>query len=113
MLIKKSEAKKFQHNEACSVWEYEDLSPKFSFATAEINGRYPEEKRVCNTACEEIYFVQSGYGIIHSARWDFAITQGDVYLFEKDEIYWVEGRELLLVLVNIPKWTPEQHKSVE
>jgi hypothetical protein len=56
--------------------------------------------------------VQSGYGIVHSERWDFALSQWDVYLFEKNEIYWVEGRELSLVLVNVPKWTPEQHRVV-
>ena len=113
MLIKKSEAKKFQHNEACAVWEYKNLSPKFSFATSVINGRYPEDKRVCNTACEEIYLIQSGNGIIHSEKGDFSVSQGDVYLFAQNEIYWVEGTQLSLVLVNIPKWTPEQHKSVE
>jgi mannose-6-phosphate isomerase-like protein (cupin superfamily) len=112
MLIKKSESIKIENSRDCTVWEYKYPSKDFSYATALIDGRYPEQKRVINLGCEEIYYVISGSGIIHSEKGDFEISEGDLYFFEKEEIYWVEGNKLLLALVNAPKWTPEQHKIV-
>jgi len=113
MLIKKSESKKFQNSTDCTVWEYEFPSKDFSYATALIDGRYPEQYKVTNLDCEEIYFVISGSGVVHSEKGDFKIQEGDVYFFEKAEIFWVEGIKLLVALVNAPKWTPEQHIIVE
>lgn len=113
MLIKKSESKKFENSKDCTVWEYEYPGSNFSFATAHIDGRYPEEGRVVNNDCEEVYYVLSGSGVVHSEKGDFEMNEGDFYFFEKGEVYWVEGRALSLVLVNAPKWTPEQHKKVD
>jgi len=112
MLVKKSEAKKFENSKDCTVWEYDFPSNGFSHATAIINGRYPDHGRVANLECEETYFVISGYGIIHSEKGDFEIREGDLYFFEKGEVYWVEGNNLFLVVVNAPKWTPKQHASI-
>ena len=112
MLIKKLEAKQINNSKTCKVWEYEFKNKNFSSAVALINGRYPEEKRVTNTKCEETYYVISGSGIIHSNKGDFKIREGDMYSFEKGEKYWVEGIDLHLALVNIPKWTEQQHKIV-
>ncbi|MCK5044123.1 cupin domain-containing protein [Candidatus Parcubacteria bacterium] len=113
MLIKKANLKKKENSKSCAVWEYEYPSEDFSFATALIDGRYPEEKKVVNLECEEIYYVISGLGTVHSKKGDFKINEGDLYFFEKREVYWIEGDNLLLVLVNAPKWTPEQHKIVD
>ncbi len=113
MLVKKSESIKIAASKVCTVWEYEFPSKNFSFATALINGRYPEQKRVTNLECEEIYYVISGTGIVHSEKGNFQIGEGDLYFFCKGEMYWVEGNKLLLVLVNAPKWTQEQHKIVD
>ncbi len=113
MLIKKSESRKKENSKDCTVWEYEYPSKDFSFATALINGRYPEEKRATNLECEEVYYVMSGSGTVHSQKGDFEIWKGDLYFFEKGEMYWVEGNQLLLALVNAPKWTPEQHRIVD
>lgn len=113
MLIKKSEAKAVQNSPDCTVSEYAYPSDNFSAATALIDGRYPQKNRVTNLACEEIYYVISGEGTIHSEKGDYVIFQGDVYHFEKGEVYWVEGMKLFVVVVNAPKWTPEQHEVVE
>ena len=113
MLIKKSEAVKHQNSNDSTVWEYELPNKNISFATAFIDGRYPEIKRVVNLSCEEIYFIISGSGIIHSEKGNYEINEGDFYYFNKGEKYWVEGNKLSLALLNIPKWSPEQHKSVE
>jgi len=45
MLIKKIDTKKFENSKDCTVWEYEFPSKDFSYATALIDGRYPEQKR--------------------------------------------------------------------
>jgi len=113
MLIKKTEAIKHKNSKDCTVWEYEFPSQDFSYATALIDGRYPEEKRVTNLKCEEVYFVISGFGIIHSEKGVFKINEGDVYFFEKGEVYWLEGEKLFLALINAPKWTVDQYKIVE
>lgn len=113
MLIKKDQAEKKSNSDACTVWEYEYPSQLFSFAIAEINGRYPDEKRCANLECEETYYVISGKGVVHSEKGDYEIEQGDLYFFEKGEKYWVEGENLKVVLVNAPKWTLDQHKQVE
>ncbi|MBL7160584.1 MAG: hypothetical protein ISS93_01895 [Candidatus Aenigmarchaeota archaeon] len=113
MLIKKSESGKIENSKDCTVWEYQYPSELFSFATALIDGRYPDSGSVTNTQCEEIYYAVSGSGVVHSEFGDFELGKGDLYYFKKGEKYWVEGKNLFLVLVNAPKWTPEQHKRVE
>jgi mannose-6-phosphate isomerase-like protein (cupin superfamily) len=113
MLIKKSEARKKQNSKDCTIWEYEYPSKNFSYATALIDGRYPEERRATNLESEEVYYVISGSGVVYSEKGDFDINPGDLYFFEKGEIYWVEGKELLVALINAPQWTPEQHRIVD
>ncbi|MFH1252898.1 MAG: cupin domain-containing protein [Candidatus Uhrbacteria bacterium] len=113
MLVKKINAVEIKNSKGCEVWEYNYPSKLFSFATAFINGRYPEVKRVVNLECEEIYYVLSGFGVIHSEKGNFEIKEGDLYFFEKSETYWIEGNKLSLVLVNVPKWLLEQHKIVD
>ncbi len=113
MLVKKDKAIKIQNSKDCTVWEYRVPSENLSFATTLINGRYPDKKRVTNLECEEIYYVISGSGIIHSDKGDFNIEEGDFYFFEKGEKYWVEGKKLFLALVNVPRWSLEQHKIID
>lgn len=113
MLIKKSDTKEIKNANTCTVWEYACPSELFSFAKVMIDGRYPEEKRVTNLECAEIYYVTAGTGTIHSSKGNFKINKGDLYFFEKGEIYWVEGQKLSLVIVNSPKWKPTQYKIVE
>ncbi|RLG09260.1 cupin domain-containing protein [Candidatus Pacearchaeota archaeon] len=113
MLIKKEESRKHENSKTCTVWEYDHLSEKLSYATSLINGRYPEEKRVTNLECEEMCYVMSGSGKIHSDKGDFEINEGDSYLFEQGEKYYIEGDNLKLALINSPKWRPEQHKVVD
>ena len=113
MLIKKSESKKVQNSKNCIVWEYKIPSKILTSATALINGRYPDKGRVTNLECEEIYYVVSGHGIVHSEFGDFEIEEGDVYHFKIKEKFWVEGKNLFLVLVNSPKWSSKQHKIID
>jgi len=113
MLVKASQSNKIANSDTCIVWEYAFASELLSFCTAYINGRYPDDGRVSNSECEEIYFVTAGSGTIHSELGDFEIATGDLYHFKKGEKYWTEGKELRLVLVNSPKWSPSQHQHLK
>lgn len=113
MLVKKSQSKKIANSDQCTVWEYAFKSDIVSFATAYIDGRYPDKGKVSNTECEEIYFVTGGSGVVHSEFGDFKLEEGDLYHFKKGETYWTEGDKLQLVLVNAPKWSPDQHKHLK
>ena len=111
MLIKKNQSIKKSNSKNCTVWEYPTPSKLMTGATALINGRYPDSGRAANMECEEIYYVISGTGIIHSDKGDFKIEEGDQYFFEKKEKYFVEGKKLFIFLVNAPQWTLGQYKS--
>jgi len=110
MLVRKNQSKKIKNSRSCTVWEYRIPSKLISFATTLINGRYPDKGRVANMKCEEIYYVVSGTGVVHSEFGNFRLQRGDLYFFKKAEKYWVEGRNLFMVLVNAPPWFAEQHK---
>ena len=113
MLIKKLQSKKKSNSDQGFVWEYDFPSNRVSFATAYIDGRFPDKGRVANVGCEEIYFVTGGSGVIHSEFGDFNIAKGDLYHFKKGEKYWSEGKKLRLVLINAPKWSPSQQKLLK
>lgn len=113
MLIKKEGAKRHDSSDTCSVWEHSHPTESLSFATALIDGRYPQEKRATNLSCEQIYYAISGSGSIHSDKGDFNLNQGDSYYFERGERYWVDGSKLVLAVMNSPKWTPEQYRIVD
>ncbi len=80
-----------------------------SFATALMHGRYPASGTVFNMKCEQVYYVLSGSGIIHSEEGDFSIEEGDLYYFKKEEKYWIEGEQLKIALINSPAWKREQY----
>lgn len=113
MIIKDSEKLEKKYSKDCTVFEYDCPSTNFSIATASINGRYPKANRVANMECEEIYYVISGAGIIHSEKGDFKVQEGNLYHFSIGETYWIEGKNLFLVLANSPKWKQSQHKIIE
>jgi len=113
MIIKKNKSVLHENSPACKVWEYQFPSKLFSFATAFIEGRYPEKGRVANLECEETYYVISGSGTVHSEKGDFILEEGDVYFFEKEEKYWVEGNNFYLALVNAQPFDPNQHKEFD
>lgn len=113
MLVKKAESKKVSNSDRCTVWEYDMDNENFNVATAYIDGRFPDEKRVVNLELEEIYYVQSGSATIHSEKGDFYIEEGDMYLFDKGERFYVDANNLQLVVACAPAFDPEQHRIVD
>jgi mannose-6-phosphate isomerase-like protein (cupin superfamily) len=113
MLIKKSETRKKENSSTCTVWEHDHPSKNLSYATILVNGRYPEEKYASNQECEEIIFVISGEGKIHTEKGEFELNPEDSYYLEKGEKFYLEGNNLLIGVINSPSWTFEQYKEVD
>ena len=113
MLIKKRDTKEHKNSNSCRVREYEHPTERWGFATARIDGRYPIEKRVVNLDSEQIFYVISGTGEIHSDKGDFEMNEGDSYHLERGEKYWMQGSKLVVALMNAPKWNPEQYRVVD
>jgi mannose-6-phosphate isomerase-like protein (cupin superfamily) len=112
MLVKKTQTKELSNSNQCKVRNYDIPSKILSAATAIIEGKYPSKNRVVNTECEETYYVISGEGTIHSDKGDFKVKTGDLYFFEKNEAYWVEGKKLFVYISNSPPFQPKQHKNI-
>ena len=62
--------------------------------TATINGRYLDSGKVINKICDEICYVISGNGVIHTEDGNFKINKEDAFYLEKNKWYWVEGNNL-------------------
>lgn len=112
-LIKKDQAKETKFSESCVFWEYFAPTEAMSFEIMLINGRYPDSGNVQNQECEEMYYVISGSGVVHSEGQNYPIKPGDLYLANKKQKHWMEGKNLLLAIVSAPKFTEEQYKIVD
>lgn len=113
MLIRKDEAQSKQNSGKCTVREYPFPSEKLGFATAKIEGRYPENGWAKNTVCDEIYFVISGKAKIHCNNEAVEIKTGDAFLFQKGEKYFVEGEFLEIAVITAPAWFAEQYSLLD
>ena len=103
-----------QNSSSCKVNEHNHFTGKISYATAEINGTYPDNfKKAVNLKCETIFLGISGSGIIHSERGDFPIKPLDTCHIIQGEKYSIEGENLILGVTNSPRWTKEQYKEID
>lgn len=113
MLIKKEDAEHHQNSQSCKVDEHNHFTGKISYATAEINGVYPEFKKAINLQCETIFVGISGSGIIWTERGKFKIKSLDTCHILQGEKYSIEGENLILGVINSPRWNPEQYRVVD
>jgi mannose-6-phosphate isomerase-like protein (cupin superfamily) len=102
-----------KNNQSCQVREFDIASSNMSLAVANIDGRYPEEWSVCNTECEQIYYVISGRVTLHTSKGDFEIGKGETHFFEKNEEYWLEAEDLEVVITNTPAWNTNQYENLK
>ncbi len=108
MLIKFSNTNKVANSEKCLVSEYLFGFKDISFATALVNGRYPNTGRHRNTLVDEVLYVLSGSGIVHSQGEDYELREGDAYLNKKNHWLAIEGDNLRLAMFSTPGWSFEQ-----
>ena len=111
MIIKSEESASKTPFSGCNVWEYPFHSKVLNIAKADISGRYPEHGMALNTACEEVYYVLAGEGMIQIGDEISMIKQGDVCIIPKSFTYCIEGN-VQLIIATSPPWTPEQHRNV-
>jgi mannose-6-phosphate isomerase-like protein (cupin superfamily) len=111
MHITKDDSTKKEYSPDCVVWEYEIPTEHVSIATAYINGRFPVNGKALNLRSEQIYYVVSGTGSIHTEKGVTSINEADVFYFEKGEPYWMEGKQLKIAIINSPAWSPQQYEA--
>lgn len=112
MLITKNAAHKKENGNTCTVWEYDFQQQDVGFSYAHINGRYPTEGKVVNTACDLIYFVMSGECYIHVDGQDVHLKPQDAFFLKRGQEYFVVGNKVSIALVELPRWTVEQFKRL-
>ncbi|MBN2094720.1 MAG: cupin domain-containing protein [Candidatus Aenigmarchaeota archaeon] len=110
MLIRKEESVPKKAGERHTVWEYEFPYKDLGFATAYMDGRYPEQNQIVNSKCDEVYFVLDGNAHVSYGGKESGLEQGDLFFFEKGNPCSVDARNMTLILVTAPAWFPEQSK---
>lgn len=113
MLIREEESKIKNNGKNCIVIEYEFPYKELGIAVAKINGRYPDKGKAVNIKCDEMYYVISGEAIIYTQEGEFEIKKGDTYYFEKNKWYYVEAKNLEIVLPTAPAWFLDQYEIID
>lgn len=113
MLIKKDKRIKKQIAPQSFVYEYQDKNDKIGMAVSELNGRVPEEGRMRNNVCHEVYYVISGNAKVFIDNNIFEISEGDVLHIEPMKEYYVEASNLKLVIPTNPPFYPEQWENIK
>ena len=112
MYLSKEKSVKKQIAPNCYVYEYPLNNKQLWFATAEINWRFPEQWRITNTICQEIYYVASWKGKLTIEWEEVILNKWDVYLIEPNKKYFVEWENLNLCLPTFPEWYIEQVEMI-
>lgn len=110
-IVSKQQAIEITNGKGCTVTAYPLDEPKLDMAVATITGRYPDDNRVMNVACQELAYVFEGEGQLILEHKTYPLSQGDVVLIEAGEKYYWEGHMTLFISCH-PAWTPEQHQHV-
>ena len=113
LFASKTSAKKISENSASVFHEYDLPFNKLSTGVSEINGRYPETGFDVDTEVEAVWYIVSGTGSIFVAGELYELTAGDMVMIPAGEKYWIEGKQLQLVVSSSPPWTPQQHQHRE
>lgn len=112
-VIKKSEVVTSQENGISRFHEYQFAFKNASLGVSEINGRYPGKGYDVDEAVEAIWYVEEGEANIWIGGEVYHVEKGDMVYVPMNEKYWIEGKNLRLVVASSPTWYPEQHKHLE
>ncbi|HEX7042952.1 MAG TPA: cupin domain-containing protein [Patescibacteria group bacterium] len=111
--IKKSEAITTQENGISRFHEYQFPFQNASLGVSEINGRYPESGFDIDTEVEASWYVEEGNANIWIGGKIYQVEKGDMVYVPKNEKYWIDGKNLKLVVASSPVWHPDQHSHIE
>lgn len=112
-LVKKHEAKKITEYPTSMFTEYALPFQQLALGVSEIHGRYPEHGCDVDTGVEQIWYVESGDGVICVENKEYTVSSGDMLLIAKNEKYWIKSESLKLVVASSPPWYPTQHTHRE
>ena len=107
--IRKNQTKKIKNNNNCLAIEYPLKNKKISGAIIKLNGRYPNEGRICNLKCSELFYVIDGSGFIGIEGKKNKISKGDLIFIELKEKYFWKGKMEMFV-ASVPAWNLKQQK---
>lgn len=113
MLIKKKDTIEIKNSENCAVIEYPLHNKNMGFAVAKINGRYPAKGKSFNAKSDLLYYITSGKGTIHTIEGSFNLEAGDAFLIYKEQWYWIETKNIEIIMPSSPEWLPEQYKQID
>lgn len=101
-----------QNSDTCVVYEY-GANRQNDCAKAVINGRYPERNFAMNEVSEMTVYVLSGLGRVATRDAAAELRPGDVCFIGKNEPYYYEGKDLAVLMVSTPPWSPDQYTETE
>jgi mannose-6-phosphate isomerase-like protein (cupin superfamily) len=93
-------------------YEYGLPFPDFSTGVSEIDGRYPKSGYEVDGNVDASWYVVSGSGELWIAGSTYPINPGDLVFVPKGEKYWIDGKNLTLVVTSFPAWHATQHTHV-
>lgn len=108
----KAEATPHANTSACTAYEYGMPTDVIDSAVIELNGRYPEEGWVLNTACTSLVHVIKGTGSLLSPEGEYPLEEDTQVQISPNEKYAFEGKMKLLFSAS-PRWSPGQSRSAE
>ena len=113
MLIKKANTITVKNSDSCTVIEYPFYNENLGFAVAKINGRYPEKGKSLNTKVDLLYYITAGKTVLHTIEGNFELETGDAFLIYKEQWYWLEAKNVEIIMPSNPEWLPEQYKQID
>lgn len=96
-----------------TFYEYKLPFNNLAVGVSVINGRYPQTGFDVDEKVEQVWYVESGEGTIQLANEEFVVKSGDMMLVKQGEKFWINGKNLKLVVSSNPPWTATQHKHLE
>ena len=112
MIYKSFKETELFQGETNKTYEYNINDKDINYCIAEINGRFPTEKRAVNRKCKEMAHILKGSGRIVVEGIEYLVKEDDVVLIYPNERYYWEGN-LKLGIPCSPAWTHEQHEIVD
>lgn len=110
--IKLADTSTHKNSDLCIATEYDFKDKDIDFATAVINGRYPEKGYCVNMEVKELIFVIEGEGKLCKKGEEVSFKAGDAILIDKAEpYYWIA--KCKVGMACSPAWREDQHKLID
>lgn len=91
MIYKSFKDTELFEGETNRTYEYHIEDKDINYCIAEINGRFPKEKRAVNSKCKEMAHILGGSGKIVVENKEYPVKTDDVILIDIGERYYWEG----------------------